>query len=157
MTATGSRGSSQASASATERYCGASTAGMPSLGGPPERIRSYGTVCRLKSVLNWRVAPGGGDSSGSSSTLPAGAGTAASDSPPAPAVAVPAAARIRARTTASGALGRHDRSRHDRSRHDGGVDIAFQTDRRRRFLRARRRPIDRRPTDGMPMPGNSLQ
>ena len=61
---TGSTGSSQASASETETNRGALRAGMASLGTPPERISLYGTLCLLKSVLNWDVAPDGGDSSG---------------------------------------------------------------------------------------------
>lgn len=39
-------------------------AGMPSFGGPPERISLYWTVCLLKSVVNSEAAPLGGMSMG---------------------------------------------------------------------------------------------
>src|SRR5918993_217529 len=62
----GSAGFSQASASETEINFGSLRAGIPSLGGPPERISLYRTLCLLKSVLNSDVAPAGGGSSGDS-------------------------------------------------------------------------------------------
>src|SRR5262245_60630825 len=70
---TGSLGLSHASAAAMLTNCGLSMAGMPSFGGPPERISRYGTLCLLKSVVNSRSLAGG--SSGGSS-VGAGAGTA---------------------------------------------------------------------------------
>jgi hypothetical protein len=39
---------------------------MPSLGGPPDNISPYETVCLLKSVENSEAAPLGGDSAGKS-------------------------------------------------------------------------------------------
>jgi hypothetical protein len=44
---------------------GTSIGGIPSLGGPPERISLYGTECLLKSVVNSLSARAGGGSSGS--------------------------------------------------------------------------------------------
>ena len=55
---------------------------------------------RLKSVRNCRVAPGGADSSGSSSTLPASAGIA-EVSARGPAIETPATARIATATMAN--------------------------------------------------------
>src|SRR5918996_1478887 len=61
---TGSFDFSHASASEMEINWGSLRAGMPSLGGPPERISLYGTLCLLKSVVNSDVARAGGGSSG---------------------------------------------------------------------------------------------
>ena len=57
-------GFSHASASETETNAGSFRAGIPSLGGPPERILLYGTLCLVKSVLNSYSARAGGGSSG---------------------------------------------------------------------------------------------
>src|SRR3990172_12212258 len=60
---TGSTGNSHCLASSTLMNLGSSIAGMPSLGGPPERISRYETACLLKSVVNSNCAPAGGGSS----------------------------------------------------------------------------------------------
>src|SRR5256712_8770339 len=55
---TGSRGFSHFSASGTASKFGASIAGMPSLGGPPDMISLNGTLCFVKSVFHSEVSKG---------------------------------------------------------------------------------------------------